>query len=236
MKKIAEWMLNLLYPRRCALCDAVLSKKQRWFCGDCLQRLPLAKEPYCMKCGKVLEKDEQEYCADCCLHPHIFERGRSLLVYDGMVKKSIYRYKYNSRKEYAQAYAYLAERQLGDFIREINPDAFIPVPLHRKRYRKRGYNQAELFADALGRRMGIPVERKLVQRSRCTLPQKNLDITARQNNLKKAFKISRNDVKLYTTIIIDDIYTTGSTVDAVAMQLKKAGVQRVFFLTISGGR
>ena len=236
MRRLAEGVLQLLYPKRCPMCDQILAKGEDYICRGCSAQIRGVGKNYCMKCGKLLTEKEREYCADCLCHPHIFERGRSALVYEGKVKQSIYRFKYSGRKEYAEAYAYLVEKELGDFIREVAPDVLIPVPLHRSRYCRRGYNQAELFARALGKRMGIRVETKLVKRVKNTLPQKNLALTQRQNNLKKAFKLCRNDVKLNTTIIIDDIYTTGSTIDALAMQLKNAGVERIYFLTISGGK
>lgn len=236
MKKITEKIWNLIYPGRCVLCDAVLAGKEKDVCRLCGPKLQIITQPYCMKCGKALNKQEDEYCNDCLLHPHMYEQGRSLLVYDGIIKKSLYRFKYAGRKEYAKAYSHLAEQYLGDYINEIQPDALIPVPLHKKRYQKRGYNQSEVFARELGAGMGIPVVSKMVERVKNTLPQKELDRSDRQNNLKKAFKINRNDVKLNTIIIIDDIYTTGSTIDALAATLKEAGVQKIFFLTISGGR
>ncbi len=236
MRRVKEWLLNLLYPRRCPMCDRLLSRSEMYVCNVCAAQVQVAREPYCMKCGKPLAQEEAEYCRDCLCHPHVFDRGRTLFVYEGPLKKSIYRFKYAGRKEYAEAYAYFAERELGDFIRQVKPDALIPVPLHRNRYRKRGYNQAELFAKALGRRLGIAVKAKLVRRTKNTLPQKELDITARQNNLKKAFKLCRNDVKLNTIIIIDDIYTTGSTIDALSEEFRRVGVQQIYFLAISGGK
>ncbi len=235
MIRLKERLLNLIYPRRCPMCDLILGKDETYICSTCANQVEFVRDAYCMKCGKPVLK-EQEYCRDCMVRPHRFDSGRVLFVYEGALKKSIYRFKYAGRKEYAQAYAYFAQRELGEFIRRIAPDALIPVPLHRRRFRKRGYNQAELFAVALGKRMGVPVERKLVQRTRNTLPQKELDPSARQNNLKKAFKLCRNDVKLNTIIIIDDIYTTGSTMDAVAEQFRRVGVQKIYFLAISGGK
>lgn len=236
MRKMAERILNLIYPSRCAMCDALLERGGRYICKVCESQVQTVGEPYCMKCGKTLSHEETEYCRDCLLHPHVFDRGRSLLVYDGPVRQSLYRFKYGARKEYAEAYAALTERGLGSFVKKIQPEALVPVPLHRHRYRMRGYNQAELFAKALGRRMGIPVASKMVQRVKNTLPQKELDLSERQNNLKKAFKINGNDVKLNTIIIIDDIYTTGSTIDALAETFRGVGVQNIYFLTISGGR
>ncbi len=236
MRKITEWVLDLLYPRRCIMCDTILMHGESDICRSCKTEVQIIGDPYCMKCGKMLEQEEAEWCRDCQLHPHVFERGRSLFLYEGRVKKSLYLFKYGGRKEYAKAYAALAKQWLGEYIRKIQPQALVPVPLHRKRYRVRGYNQSEVFAKELGRRMGIPVASKLVQRVKNTLPQKELALQERQNNLKKAFKISENDVKLDTIIIIDDIYTTGSTMDALSAALKESGVRSVYFLTISGGR
>ena len=112
----------------------------------------------------------------------------------------------------------------------------MPVPVHAARKRERGYNQAEALAGEIGRRMGIPVDFRLIKRVKKTLPQKLLDDRERQNNLKRAFKIARNDVKLKRVVIIDDIYTTGSTIDACALELKRAGVEKVYFIAIAIGK
>ena len=119
--------------------------------------------------------------------------------------------------------------------KQWRPDALIPVPLHRKKIKKRGYNQAELIARELGRCWGVPVITNLVVRSKNTRPMKEIVGTDRQNNLKKAFKLGTNDVKLNTIIIIDDIYTTGSTIDAVARECRKAGIENIYFITVSVG-
>ena len=111
----------------------------------------------------------------------------------------------------------------------------IPVPLHEKRYDQRGYNQAELLAESIGRETDIPCYPHYVKRCRNTLPMKTLSGEKRQNNLKKAFIIGQNDVKLDKVLLVDDIYTTGSTLDAVAKELKRNGVKKVYFLTLSIG-
>src|SRR5699024_2139136 len=111
----------------------------------------------------------------------------------------------------------LAEN-LGTLIRSWHPDALVPVPLHPDRERIRGYNQAALLAQELGKRLDIPVLSGWLVRVKNTSPQKALEGAARQNNLKKAFKIVQDDVKLNTIVIIDDIYTTGSTIDAAALE------------------
>ena len=152
------------------------------------------------------------------------------------VAGSFYRLKYAGRQEYARFYAAAIVEKLGGTIRGWKPDALVPVPIHRARRRERGYNQAELLAREIGKVMGIPVAARLIRRIKNTLPQKLLDDAERQNNLKRAFKIERNDVKLKRVIIVDDIYTTGSTVDACAVELKKAGVEEVYFITAAIGK
>jgi len=186
-----------------------------------------------MRCGKKLAEDG-EFCMDCKSKRHEFVRGRALYEYKSAAA-SIYRFKYGKRQEYADFFGEEIVRYLGDFIREVQPDALIPIPLHRKRLEKRGYNQAALLARAVGRYSGVPVNEKLLVRVRNTAPLKLQNPSERQNNLKKAFNIAENDVKLNTTVIIDDIYTTGSTVDEAARVLKAAGVQKIYFITLACG-
>ncbi len=232
---VGDWILQLLFPRRCPFCDEPIPGGAAYVCVRCEKKIRVIREPYCYKCGKPVESGEKEYCRDCRKYGHVFERGRALLLYSGEVKASIYRFKYAGRKEYAKAYAALVMQELSDYFREVDANAIVPVPLHKKRYQKRGYNQAELLAREIGRYTSLPVLPQLVTRTRDTLPQKQLDRGGRQNNLKKAFKINGNDVKLNTIILIDDIYTTGSTMDAIAQVLRDAGVKQIFFLTISCG-
>ena len=188
-----------------------------------------------MKCGKTLRQVEKEYCGDCMQQRHLFDRGRALYEYKSAAD-SIYRFKYKGRQEYAAYYARCMIKELGGWIAGCRPDAFVPVPIHSSKRRVRGYNQAEVLACELGRLTGIPVETDLIQRVRKTVPMKELSAVERQNNLKKAFKICRNDVKLDTIVIIDDIYTTGSTIDAMSHELREAGIKHIYFMTLSIGR
>lgn len=148
---------------------------------------------------------------------------------------AIYRFKYGGRREYADFFGEQVSLYLGDFIKSAAPQALVPIPLHKKRERKRGYNQADLLAQSIGRRMGVPVLRRTLVRTKNTAPLKRLNPQERQNNLKKAFKIARNDVELKTIIIIDDIYTTGSTIKEAARVLKQAGAEKIYFITLAGG-
>ena len=226
-------ILQLLFPLRCPVCDGIVRQAGEKVCVECLGRLKLLTPPWCMKCGKKLS-GEDEYCTDCRRREHVFLRGRGLYEYESAAL-SIYRFKYSGRREYADYFGEQMAEYLGDFIRSVEPDALIPIPLHRKRRTQRGYNQAELLSRALGDRMGIPVYGDYLVRQKNTAPLKYENPEERQNNLKKAFNIPRNDVKLKRAIVVDDIYTTGSTMDEAARVLKGAGVREVYFVTLPCG-
>lgn len=189
---------------------------------------------YCMKCGKGLSHQETEYCFDCRKYPHNFIRGRSLYCYES-VAASLFRFKYQGRQEYADFWGEELYRYLGNDIKAMRADAIVPVPLHKSRLNERGYNQSALLGKALAKRMELPCLDKIVMRHKKTIPQKQLNYAERQNNLKKAFKLSVNDVKLNTVIILDDIYTTGSTVDALSEVFLEGGVKNVYVITLAAG-
>jgi ComF family protein len=151
------------------------------------------------------------------------------------MRMSIYRFKYLGRSEYAKFYASDICDRLGKEIDRMDADALIPIPIHSSRQRERGYNQAVELSRELSKLTGIPTCADIVKRVKKTIPQKELNPQERQNNLKKAFNISSDVVKLNKTIIIDDIYTTGSTIDAVAKELKTHGVKEVYFITLCIG-
>lgn len=230
-------LLNIIFPARCAYCDEVLDIGERYVCASCRPKIRYVHEPRCRKCGKQLYDCEQIFCTDCTKRVHAFDSGYALYDYQSM-KQSIYRFKYRGRCEYAGFYAWDLYRHFKREIFSMRADAIIPVPIHSSRKRTRGYNQAELVAGELSRLSGIPLRTDIAKRVKKTAPQKNLGAAARQNNLKKAFNINPDVVKLNKTktiIIIDDIYTTGSTLDAMAYALKKQGVSKVYFFTLCIG-
>lgn len=230
-----NFIKELVYPGRCAICDDLLLPGAGKVCWECRNKPEYVKEPVCKKCGKPLRNMEAEYCRDCTEKRHYFKEGAALFVYPS-VKESLYRFKYEGRQEYGEYYGQQVRLHLSEKLRRWKPEGLIPVPLHKKRQKKRGYNQAALLARAISRETGIPVYENFAKRIKNTVPQKELDGQARENNLKKAFKICQNDVKLKTIIIIDDIYTTGSTMDALALECKKAGIETVYCISLAIGR
>lgn len=225
--------LELLYPKTCCFCGKV---SEREICEKCFPKIIYINEPRCKKCGKPVRYEEQEYCYDCQKKEHEFEQGRSVWLQKMPVSLSIYQFKYKNRRIYGKFYAKEMARLYGKLIREWQIDVIVPVPLHARKKRQRGFNQAEIIAKELGKELGIPVETDVIIRKRYTRPQKELNDKERRKNLKEAFAAVKVWKKAKNVLLIDDIYTTGSTIDTVAKELKRAGARKVWFLTISIGQ
>lgn len=238
MKK--EKFLHLLFPPRCPVCDEILfssfAAPEELICKSCRKQPEYVKEPVCSQCGKPLENEREEYCYDCSRNKRAFVQGRALWVYRGVVRDSLYRFKYQNRREYAEYYSAELMRVYGGWIKERGIQAVVPIPLSGKRRRQRGFNQAELVARKVAKRMNLPVYGRLLIRTRDTKAQKGLNDQERKNNLKRAFKTRKNKVQLNHILLIDDIYTTGSTMNEAAKELKRAGAEQVYCLSISIGR
>lgn len=225
-------LLKILYPERCPGCDAALPlKSELGFCKECTEKLIVLKEPLCEVCGRKV-KTFGEICKDCLTKERFFDGGRALYGYSS-VTEGIYRFKYMNRFPYAKAYAKEINRYLSEWLSIINPDVLIPVPLNKKRLIKRGYNQAEELAIEISLLTGIPVNSTSLVRIKNTTPQKTEGKKGRLSNMKKAFIVKENVVKFRRVVLIDDIFTTGSTIDACAKELKAAGVEKVYFLTLA---
>ena len=233
IRKIPVFLMQTVFPARCPFCDEIVIPYGEKICSDCIKKIKYVTPPWCMKCGKKMN-EEGDLCNECISKEHFFDRGRALYEYDSIVD-GIYKFKYAGRKEYARVYGEEMAKYLGEFVKSCNADLIIPIPLHKSRQKKRGYNQASLIARCLSDMVGIPVREDILIRSKNTIPLKKLNRYERQNNLKKAFNIGKNDVKLKTIILIDDIFTTGSTIDEASRVLKSAGADKIYFITLSCG-
>lgn len=233
-----ENILAVLYPARCPVCGRIPEGAGRKICVKCDEQLKPLRGSRCFKCSKPLHSEQREYCGDCSSARHAFKQGIAVYPYDKVLKKSIYQIKYYNKREYIPFFAERAAKETAAVIKRWSPDFMVPIPLHKKKQRIRGFNQAELLARGIGEKLGIQVRNDLLVRIVNTVPQKELTLKERQNNLKKAFKIVGNDVKLKKVLLVDDIYTTGSTIDAAAQALLDAGAKEVCFITLcigSGG-
>lgn len=226
-------LLELLYPHVCPFCGRVTAED---ICNECRIKLNYIEEPRCMRCSKPLRSEEREYCYDCEKHTHVYERGYALWVHSGGVQRAIYQFKYHNQRIYSRFFGKELLSRYGQAVMRWEITTIIPIPLSRKRRRIRGFNQAELLARELGRGLGIPVDAKNLVRVRDTSPQKKMDARGRSLNLKYAFAWKGKRRIFGNVLLIDDIYTTGSTIDAAARVLKRHGAGKIYFLTISIGQ
>lgn len=265
IKDIEDSVFSLIYPSRCPVCDKILNSEEQDIHSSCKKKLYYVSKHSCMRCGRPIENTSYELCYPCNLDkdfillnqtnnstkqfvsnfPYARQnplteqldfQGKALFLYKGSIKISLYRFKYSNKREYAKFFAKEATRLYGEWIRQHRIDFIVPIPMYKKKQRKRGYNQAESFAKELSILLQIPVDTHLVERIKDTVPLKNLNKQERKNNLKNAFQTSKSIVQYKQRIlIVDDIYTTGSTMQAVTTCLKEAGAEKIFILSIAIG-
>ena len=235
-KTIGKAVLRLLYPPRCILCDTILVKGEEGCCRACAKKLPKVEGPTCFRCGKPVGSWETEYCDDCLRTRHWFDQGAAAVIYTGAMRRSVYRMKADNRRDYLDFYAVLMAEVLQKHLHIWQPELLIPVPMHWKKRQKRGYNQSELLAKKLSRLTGIPVEQNLICCVRPHTEQKQLGRKARMENLKGSFALRKPAGGLQRVLLVDDVYTTGSTTDALARLLREAGIRHIFFLVLCIGK
>ncbi len=226
-------LLGVLFPRTCPMCRRIITGA--YICENCRTKLPYITGPRCCKCSKPVLKEEGEYCTDCGKGRHKYKKGLAAFLHTGELKQAVYSMKYDNKLEYGD---FFAEETVKRHRREIlswGCDCIIPVPLFKKKKIKRGFNQAEVIAAKLSRRLQIPYNAKILYRVKDTEPMKQLDHIHRKKNLEKAFKISENIVKLNKVLLVDDIYTTGSTIDECSTVLLAAGAEEIYFICLSIG-
>ena len=234
IQDIKENIIVLFWPETCPFCQKVCKEGIAQNAGKGWILTNQRTKVYA--CGKQIRSMEKEYCYDCMHTHHYYEQGLSLWNHKAPVNQSIYQFKYHNQRRYGELYSQELVKNFQKEIRRWNPDVIMPVPLHRARRRKRGYNQAQILAENLGRMLRIPVDSKSLARRKKTSPQKKLGHNERKKNLKNAFAVTPAFRPVRKVLLVDDIYTTGNTLDAAAKALKEKGVEKVYFLTISIGQ
>lgn len=196
-------------------------------CRECLGKLSFVRAPVCEKCGKQVLTESQKLCYDCSRAERTFSANRAMLNYDDNARRCMIGIKYKNRREHVELFGKMMVGCLGDFIRGENPDRLVPVPVHSSRMKTRGYNQAELIANVIGRELEIPVDAGFLIRKKHTEAMKKLKPEERLDNLKEAFEVDRSRIPggIRKVILVDDIYTTGSTIEACSKILCAAGLE-----------
>jgi ComF family protein len=226
---LRDQFLNLLFPPRCVGCHQIGT----WLCAGCLSQIPRVEPPFCTRCGDAVASDNR-LCARCQTSPLQIERIRAVVYFEGALRKAMHHLKYRGRTALAES---LGSLMAAYWMQHPTPvDAVVPVPLHAARLRERGYNQAALLAREIARQVGLALDEQTLVRQRVTAPQVELNAKQRKENVHDAFRCSSNALAGKRVLLIDDVCTTGATLEACAIALYEGGTHSVQALTLARAR
>ncbi len=233
--ELGRGLLELLYPRRCFLCEGPLSPIEGFICSGCLEGLPRVEPPLCELCGAPLEDEALDLCSECATRQRGFELARSFGYYEGRLARLIQGLKYEREGALARELAPYLLWAGGSLL--ARAEALTFVPMTRRVRRSRGFNQAELLARELGGLTGLRVVPAL-RKVRETPSQAQLRGRERRENVRGAFAPHRGSTArgLRCIALIDDVYTTGATAEECSRALKAAGWREVYVLTVARTR
>ena len=235
---ILKDILNFLLPPRCINCGKIISD-DIGLCGECFNNITFISEPYCKCCGYPFDENlsvSPNMMCPMCLKNHrkLFRYSRMAIKYEKISKNMILAFKFMDKTENAKVFAKWL-KVAGKDIFEEGADVLVPVPLHYKRLIKRRYNQSALLAQELSVLISIPTDVKSLVKIKSTKPQVSYSGKARVKNIQGAFAVKYSDnIKGKRVVLIDDVKTTGSTLNECAKALLKAGAISVDYLTIAG--
>ncbi len=232
---IKDAILDILYPQNmaCLVCEKRCKDLDKMgLCEECSSSLPFLTSPLCYKCGRPVE-EETKLCHHCIQTPYCFKQAVSVFEYTPSIQQFIYRYKYRGISFLSGIMGlWMAETLTRCSTWDI--DIIIPVPLHKRRERKRGFNQAVLLAKEIGKNTGKEVAQHILIRSKDTPTQVGLDKFQRMWNLWDAFQVRQPDaLKGKTVLLVDDVFTTGSTAHHCSRVLLGAGAKQIYVLTLA---
>lgn len=226
-------LLNFIFPPQCPICKTRVQNVHT-LCNECFGHIRFISKPYCDKCGRPFEFQitEEYLCGTCLTKKQIFHKARAVFKYDDFSKRLILPFKHSDHIELTALLTNLLFQAGSDLFAEI--DILIPVPLHRYRLMKRKYNQAALLAKSLSHRIKKPFATGVLLRVKHTQSQGHMKRTQRQRNVSKAFQVKNNQKIIGKhVLLIDDVMTSGATLNECAKTLKKAGAQKISYLTLA---
>ena len=231
-------LLDLVWPRSCELCGRPAGEAARFLCWDCLSALPLVGQPFCVRCGDPVDGAiTRDYvCSTCVERAPAFDLARSALRFRGGIKDLLHRFKYSHATYLDRDLAVLMHACVRTNFGGECFDAVAFVPLHRVKERARTYNQARLLAGRLAGLMNVPLAPGCLARERETATQTHLNMHERARNVKGAFSVPHPGwIEGRNILLVDDVMTTGATVNEVAAVLKRAGSGRICVVTVARG-
>lgn len=229
------YALDIFFPPQCLCCDAIVPRHGA-LCLNCWQSVHFITEPFCACCGLPFEftLGEGALCGECLRERPAFSRARAAFRYDDASKALIVKLKYQDQLYLASIFAAWLAKAGAELI--AASDLIVPVPLHYWRFVKRRYNQSALLARVLGKHIGLAVIPDALIRTRATPPQTGLSQAERRNNVKGAFAVNPKHLsalKGKNVLLVDDVFTTGSTIEQCSKALLKAGASTVNILTLA---
>jgi ComF family protein len=238
-----ELMVDWLYPPRCRACSgSIQGRDYEYFCSTCWPQIQLVAHPFCTTCGRPFpDSSGDDHACGVCLarNPH-FARAHSWACYpreeatEHPLRQVIQKFKYGRKVALGKPLGRLMARGCEEFLATCKAEAIIPVPLHPRRLRWRGFNQSVLLAQQLSRGYAIPVDPFLLRRVKETVPQTQLEEQERRRNVRGAFALAPGgSVHKRNVLLVDDVYTSGATVNECSRTLKKCGAQQVFVVTLA---
>jgi ComF family protein len=235
---ISSWwhgFFSLLFPEKCPFCQKITLRSQTdspLLCSECLEEIHWIRPPFCPQCGRPYPHDGPSHlCSDCIQNKNAFDTARAVVYYQNGIAGALRRFKYHGETNLIRVLTELWQRLEAD---HTPGEVIVPVPLHPRRLRERGFNQAVLLAKPLGRMLRIKVYPRVLKRVRNTLPQVDLKPEERRKNVRGAFAVREKSLVYGRKIIlIDDVYTTGATVQECTKILKRSGAKEVHVLTLA---
>lgn len=225
---------NLLLPPRCFNCGD-LAKASNQLCGPCWKSLNFITSPYCDQCGHPFVVDESYLiCGECMANPPLFTKGRTAFRYDSLIRESILKFKHGDATYLAKPFGKWLSRAAEDILPHC--DVIIPVPLHRFRLLKRRYNQATLLSREVSNFSNIPLLTNALVRNKYTESQHGKSRRSREKNVQSVFELKSKylpSIIKKSVLLIDDVWTTGATLNACVKTLKKVGAKDVYVLTLA---
>jgi ComF family protein len=223
LRTCGRWALDFALPPRCAGCGTIVADVHS-FCADCWKQIEFLGNSGCSVCGLPLQATEETTCGVCLARPPRIERARAAVAYDDLSRSLAIRLKYGRKVAIARTMAHY----MAPLVAGSSDALLVPVPLHRTRLWNRGFNQSALVARELARRLRLRSDALAIRRIRRTPPLKGMTPLQRRKTVAGAFRVTdKSRVAGKTVILVDDVFTTGSTADACARVLKRAGAARV---------
>lgn len=236
-------LVDIIYPPRCVICSQFLWKgplsrdrRSALFCQACTADFRCLVPPLCPICGQPFSAaaGDDHPCEDCLRKRPLYDAAWAPYHYEGAILKGIHRLKYGSKSFVADALGPLVTGFAQQRLDGARPDLIMPVPLHPRRLRERGFNQSLLLARHVSRTLHLDLDILSLRRVRYTLPQANLAKKERQKNVRGAFFLEQEGVvRGKTVLLVDDVVTTGNTLNECARILRKAGAQKVLCLSLA---